>query len=278
MLGESYPLMLNHLLATAFWRIDVLILTAVVGAFGVGLYSAAYKYIDGLNVIPSYFTLAIFPVMSRFASDSPDTLLRTYKLALRLLTLIAIPVAVAVFFLAGPLILLLGGTDYIPGSVLLLQILVISVPIGFINSVTHYVLIAVGQQRFLTRAFIFGVAFNTVGNLVFIPQYGAPAAAVITILSEFALFFPFYYAVRKHVARLPWFELLWRQTLAGLLMIATFVLVGPFSLFLATLLAGGVYVLGLIATGAHKTDDMVAVWAALPVGRFRSLVSGDSTA
>ncbi|MCO6450008.1 MAG: flippase, partial [Caldilineales bacterium] len=274
MLGESYPLMLNNLLATAFWRIDVLILTAVVGVYGVGLYSAAYKYIDGLNVIPSYFTLAIFPVMSRFASDSPNTLLRTYKLALRLLTIIAIPIAVAVFFLAGPLILILGGTDYIPGSVILLRILVLSIPIGFINSVTHYVLIAVGQQRFLTRAFIFGVIFNTVGNLIFIPRYGAPAAAVITIMSEFALLFPFYYAVRKHVAKLPWFDLLWRQALAGALMAATFVLVGPFSLILATLLAGGVYLLGLVITGAHKAGDMEAVWAALPLGRLRGVIGG----
>ena len=91
MMRESAPLMLNHLLASMFWRIDILILTLIVGVTGVGLYSAAYKYIDGLNVIPAYFTLAIFPVMSRFASHAPDTLLRTHKLALRLLTMMAIP-------------------------------------------------------------------------------------------------------------------------------------------------------------------------------------------
>ncbi|NOZ71604.1 MAG: oligosaccharide flippase family protein, partial [Chloroflexi bacterium] len=170
MLSESGPLMLNHLLATIFWRIDILILTPWVGVFGVGLYAAAYKYIDGLNVIPAYFTLAVFPVMSRFAANEPDALKRTHWLALRLLTIMAIPISVFVFFMARPLILLLGGDEYVPGAVLPLKLLILSIPIGFMNSVTHYVLIAIGQQRFLTRAFVFGVIFNTIGNLIFIPR------------------------------------------------------------------------------------------------------------
>ncbi|RME83434.1 MAG: hypothetical protein D6775_08080 [Caldilineae bacterium] len=274
MLGESYPLMINHLLATIFWRIDILILTPVVGAFGVGLYSAAYKYIDGLNVIPSYFTLAVFPVMSRFAADTPDTLARTHRLALRLLTAMAIPIMVFVFFTAKPLILILGGEDYLPGAVLALQLLILSIPVGWMNSVTHYVLISIGEQHFLTKAFVFGVVFNVVGNLLLIPRYGMPAAAVTTILSEFALFFPFYYAIRKHLAPIPWLEVLWRQTLAGGLMAGTFILVGPFSLLLAIVLAFAVYGLGLLATGAHRAEDMEAVWGALPLGRLRRYLPG----
>ncbi|MDW8267611.1 MAG: flippase, partial [Anaerolineae bacterium] len=279
MLGESLPLMVNHLLATAFWRVDILILTAMVGAYGVGLYSAAYKYIDGLNVLPSYFTLAVFPVMARLAGgnggDGRDLarLMRTYRLSLRLLTMLAIPIAVLVFFAAEPLIIILGGREYVPGAVVALQILILSIPIGFMNSLTHYVLIAVGQQRFLTGAFVIGVGFNIVANLLAIPRYGVAGAAFVTILSEFALFFPFYYAVRRHLAPLPWFDLLWRQVLAGLLMAATFLLVTPFSLLLALPLACAVYGLGLVLTGAHRSDDMAIVYQALP--RFRlPFVSG----
>ncbi len=269
MLGESYPLMLNHLLATVFWRIDVLILTSVVGVFGVGLYSAAYKYIDGLNVIPSYFTLAVFPLMARFAADAPDTLARTHRLSLRLLTLIAIPVAVFIFFTAEPLIYILGGADYVPGSVLPLQLLVLSIPIGFMNSVTHYVLIAVNKQKFLTWAFVGGVIFNTVANILLIPRYGVTAAAVTTILSEFALFFPFVYAVHRHIAPIPWFDVLWRQVVAGLMMAAVFILVGPFSLPLAMGLAVIAYAAGLLLTGVHKSEDMEAVLGLIPSGRVK---------
>jgi O-antigen/teichoic acid export membrane protein len=50
MLRDSGPLMINHLLATIFWRIDVWILRPMAGAFAVGLYSVGYKYLDGLNI------------------------------------------------------------------------------------------------------------------------------------------------------------------------------------------------------------------------------------
>ena len=81
MLSTSGPLMVNHLLATIFWRIDIWLLRPLVGAASVGLYSAALKYLDGLNIIPSTFTLAIFPLMSRFAKQEGAALLRSYTLA-----------------------------------------------------------------------------------------------------------------------------------------------------------------------------------------------------
>ncbi|MCB0132386.1 MAG: flippase, partial [Caldilineaceae bacterium] len=62
MVRTSGPLMINHLLATIFWRIDVWILRPVAGAASVGLYSVGLKYLDGLNIIPSVFTMAVFPL------------------------------------------------------------------------------------------------------------------------------------------------------------------------------------------------------------------------
>ena len=44
MLATSGPLMINHLLATVFWRIDIWILRPLAGAASVGLYSVALKY------------------------------------------------------------------------------------------------------------------------------------------------------------------------------------------------------------------------------------------
>ncbi len=215
MLIASYPLMLNHLLASIFWRIDLWLLKPLAGTASVGIYSAGVKYLDGFNVIPSYFTLAIFPLMSRYAKDSHESLVRAYQLAIRLLVMVALPIAILVTVLATPLIRILGGAAFLPDSAIALTLLIWSIPVGFINSVTQYVLIAVGQQRFLTRAFLIGVTFNVTANLVLIPRYGFAGAAVATILSEWSLFFPFYYAVRRHVALLPWVDLVWRQAAAA---------------------------------------------------------------
>ncbi|MDW8316630.1 MAG: flippase [Anaerolineae bacterium] len=266
---EAYPLMLNHLLASIFWRIDLWLLKPLAGTAAVGIYSAGVKYLDGLNVIPSYFTLAIFPLMSRYAKDSRDSLVRAYWLAVRLLEMIALPVAITVTALATPLIRILGGSAFLPDSAIALTLLIWSIPIGFINSVTQYVLIAVGQQRFLTKAFLIGVAFNVIANLILIPRLGYRGAAITTILSEFSLFFPFYYAVRRHLAPVPWVDLLWRQwAAAGAMALVTW-WAARWSVWPAVALGWAAYGLALVALGAFRDPDMQRVRRALPLGRRR---------
>ncbi|NIV32367.1 MAG: oligosaccharide flippase family protein, partial [Anaerolineae bacterium] len=103
----SFPLMINLMLATIFFRIDVLLLKPMKGDTVVGYYSAALKYVDGLLIIPQYFTQAIFPLMSRYAATSRDSLLRAYVLSLRLLLIIALPIAAAMPFIAEGLIMVL---------------------------------------------------------------------------------------------------------------------------------------------------------------------------
>ena len=73
MVGESLPLMLNHFLATVFFQVDILILQALKGAETVAQYSTGYKWLLAINIVPSFFTQALFPVMSRQAQDDNDS-------------------------------------------------------------------------------------------------------------------------------------------------------------------------------------------------------------
>ena len=181
MLRESGPLMLNNLLVTVLWRISQFALPYFVGAAALGLYSPGVAWLDGLNVIPAYFTAAIFPLMSRYARSGTDSLVKAYRLAVQLLLITALPLAVFFTFAATVLINIQSGAAYLPGAAIALRIMIWSIPIGFVNSVTQYALIAVGQQRFLTRAFVIGVAFTAAANLIFVPKYGYLAAAAILV-------------------------------------------------------------------------------------------------
>ncbi len=269
MMGESLPLMINHLLATIFFRIDVFILQPTWGDKSVGYYNAAYKYIDGINVIPQYFTLAIFPLMSRFATGSRESLVRAYLLSLRFLLILALPIAVGTPFVARELILFLAGESFLPDSAIVLQILIWFLPFSFINQVTQYVLIAIHQQRHLTRAFIIGVLFNLVANLIFIPLYGYRAAAVTTILSEWALLIPFYLLVRRHLCTVPWFDIAWRPTVAAAVMGTVLWLLGDVNFLATVAVAGVVYPAALALVGGLTQRDMAVIWRAIPVGRLR---------
>ena len=90
-----------------------------------------------------------------------------------------------------------------------------SMPIGWINSVTNYALIAANQQHALTRAFIIGLAFNVIANLVLIPRFSYVAAAVVTIFSEIVEGAAFYVYVHRHIVRVNWVDVLARPFLAA---------------------------------------------------------------
>ena len=266
MLRESGPLMLNNLLATVFWRISQWVLYGARNPAALGIFSAGVKYLDGLNVIPAYFTLAIFPLMSRYAVAGSDSLLKGYRLAAQLLYIVSLPIAVFVSFAATPLIRILGGPAYLPGGATALAIMVWSIPIGFINSVTQYVLIAVNQQRFLTKAFLIGVAFTAAANLLLVPKYGYLAAAAIQIPAELSLFIPFYWAVRRYVAPMPWGRLLGGPSLAAGADAGVVWLVqrAGAPLFLALIAGFVVYIGLLLLLGTFRGDDFAVIRARLP--------------
>jgi O-antigen/teichoic acid export membrane protein len=226
--------MLNHLLATLFFKVDVPLLKAsqppeaIFGASAVkpetvvGYYSTAYRYIDAFNIVPAFFTASLFPALSRMATQHDDALARTYTLAVKLMVMMALPLAVATTFLstwmAG-----LFGESFLPHSAIALAIMCWSMPIGWINSVTNFALIATNQQRALTRAFIIGLSFNVIANLILIPLFSYVAAAVVTIFSEIVEGAAFYVYVRKHIAPVNWVGVLARPFLAtGVMATITF--------------------------------------------------------
>lgn len=266
MARESWPLMINHLLATLFFKVDVPLLNGLKGNTVVGWYSTAYKWVDALNIIPAYFTLAAFPAMTRQATESKEALLRSYHLSIKLLVMIALPMALITIALAEPLTLLLGGPQYLPHAAIALQLMVVSIPFGWINSLTNYVLIALGQQTRLTRAFALALAFNFTANLVFIPRtaHGYEAAAAITIFSEIVEGAAFYYYLRRSLGPIPWGALFGRLVLAALAMAGAMMLLVPLSLALAVLVGLVIYIMALVLLGAFGQEERELVRALLP--------------
>ncbi len=270
MVGESWPLMLNHFLATIFFQIDIVIIEAAHGPAMVGQYSVAYKWVAALNVIPAFFTMALLPVLSRQAREDLDAFRRSYRLAIKLLVSLAVPLAALFTFLAYPLTGILGGAEFLPDGAIATQLMIWSIPIGWINSLTQYALIALDLQRRITRAFFIAVSFNIAANLIFIPPYGYRAAALTTIASEAALLIPFALFLAGRAPGIGWWGMLWRPAAAGLALLIALALLwgtGP----IPALAAGG---LAYLATwfGLRALDaDEWARLAPLVPRRLRRL-------
>jgi len=266
MLRESFPLMINNLLSALFFKVDVTLLQPLKGERAVGWYNQAYKWVDALNVIPAYFTFALFPVLSRQAAEDKGAARRSYHLAIKLLVMLALPTAVLTTFFARELttLITLGDPRFQPDSTIALQLMIWSIPFGWINSVTNYVLIALGQQRKLTNAFLVGLSFNVIANLIFIPLYSYKAAAVITIFSEIVEGSAFYWYIRKNMGPVPWAGLLWKVAGAGAAMLAAMALLMQVSGLLALVAGLVVYPVALVALRAFGPEERAALAPVLP--------------
>lgn len=270
MVREAYPLMLNMLMATVFFKVAILLLEWILeDPRIVGWYSTAYKYIDAVQVIPAYFTMAIFPIMARYATESQASLLKAYRLAVKLLVIVAVPLSLLGWGFSRELITLLGGSQYLPHAASVLKVMIWYMPFGFINSVTQYVLIALNQQRYLMRAYAIGVVFAVVANIVGILRFGYMASAYLAIASELVLMVPFFVGVRRNLSRMPWLKMLWKQALCALPMALLLLwLDGPYRL-LAMVVGLGLYGLGLYLFRVFDRDESAAVAQVLPLDRLR---------
>jgi O-antigen/teichoic acid export membrane protein len=271
MIGESWPLMINHLLATVFFKIDVVLMEAINGKVVVGQYSTAYKWLDALNIIPAFLTMALLPIMARQAHEDRAGLKRNYTLAVKLLVMTALPVAVVTTFIAEPLVRVLGGEEYLPAGGIALQLMIWSIPIGWINSVTNYVIVALDRQRTLTIAFVVGVLFNVITNLIFLPYYSYRAAAIITIFSEGALFLAFYWIIRQEIDGMGWQKVLWRPAGAALLLLGAVLAIWQVTPLLAFLLSPLIYGLMLLVLNPFAPEEIARIAPLLP-GRLRRRV------
>jgi O-antigen/teichoic acid export membrane protein len=242
---EAWPLFINQLLQGLFFKVDALLLPGLAGDAAAGVYAAAYKVSEGAGIVSSSLTLALFPRLSKTAD-----LTSAYRLALRVLLQIALPLAAAIAILSEPIVGLVGGRDYLPDSAVALTILICYLPLSYVNGLTQYILIAAGKQRLLTGAFAAALVFNVAANLVLIPRFGYIGAAWVTVASELVLLVPFRAAAHQVTPLVALTKEARAPLLATLLMAPVVWWLRDAVHPLAAIAAGaGVYVLALTTLG-----------------------------
>jgi len=260
MLTESWPLMASLLLQVFFPGVNGVLLQFWHGDRVAGWYDAGRKWVDNLNFIPSIFTFAVFPVMSRQAAQDRTGLRRSYRLSVKLLTMVTLPAAVLVTLLAVPLVGLLSGGRFLPHGAVALQILIWSIIFGWINSLTNYVLIALDRQRYVLLASGARVLFTIAANLLFVGRFSYVASAWIIVAGELLLVLLFYADLRRRLGAVGWMRTLGRPALAGLAMGTVAWAVAVHSLPLALLISPLVYLaaLALLRTLTPEEWEMLS--------------------
>ncbi|MEA2645290.1 MAG: hypothetical protein QOE92_373 [Chloroflexota bacterium] len=263
---ESLPFALAFIISTLYFKIDVPILKFFTAGFvAVGIYSAAYKYLEAVIFLPQTLMDPVFPSLSQLAHEAPERLGGAVTKAYKLLAVVAIPVMLGMLVFAQPVI------DYtIPGfgeAVPVLRVLALGVVFLFVNNVFIYTLNAMGRQGDSTRLALFSLVLNVVLNLILIPMPnplvgGYMGAAWATDLTELGLFLGGWYLLRRHLYAVPVLRslkgVLPAGVLCGLAMAAVVLALGAnLPIYVLALVVGAVvYGGGLMLTHAFSADEV----------------------
>ena len=256
---NGFPLLLNSLLLTVFFRFDAVILRSVAGDAVLGLYDAAYKVIAMTQIIPPYVVGALFPLLAQRAAHQRELLAPLVARAIGVLQWVAWFGVVIVTLMADELIRVLGGKAYLPGAAQALRVLIWYLPLSYTTGVLQYALIAIQRQKTITLAFAIGTIVNIGCNVVLIPHYGALAAAAVTIATEVALMAAVWPTLRAAGLFLPWRTLMTASGGAIIVIGAGFLVRQWLPVPAIGVTIGAVFVLTIFAFYSGTLDNAVMV-------------------
>lgn len=196
MLKKALPFGLAFVFGSIYFYIGSVMLSKIRGNEEVAIYSAAYNLALAVLFIPTVYTNAIYPVLSRYHRESKENLKLLYEKSFKYLYIIGLPISAGIYFLAGRIINFLYGEAY-SSSIIALQIISWYMFIKFLNFLLGTVLSSIDRQdkRMLGQGTT--AAFNVLLNLLLIPKIGYIGAAWATFATEIFLFLLYYWHVSK---------------------------------------------------------------------------------
>ena len=259
-------------------QVDTLLLGVLATASAVGLFSAAYKVVQVVDMIPFAICLPLFPAMSRMASNEPDKLPAFFSLTLTGFLIVSIPLCGYVFVSAGNLIELFYGPTYI-SAIPALRILAFAIIGLFVNMLLSYVFMALGKQRFYLLAAMSCLAVNTLVDVLLIPRMGATGAAWGTLLGELSYFLLCIVFLSRVQLAYAWLAQLARPVLLCLLISWVAYLSPPQGVteqVLFSLAYGVSYIAGLFVLRVFKPADIKRALALLTERQSRAGLADNS--
>jgi O-antigen/teichoic acid export membrane protein len=145
----------------------------------VGLYSAAYRVLN--QVLATYYLLTsvLYPHFARQRAEDRMRMLRP-SIIFSLLG-VGIVIASMLIIWRRPLLTLLFGDQFAAAAPLLL-LLTWAIPLDFLTSYLNNAYIAWGMDTAVLSCISLAATCNVILNLIWIPTYGATAAAINTLI------------------------------------------------------------------------------------------------
>lgn len=183
-LKSASPFVIMGMFGGLMINIDTVILGFFRNAGELGLYAAAQRPVQLLYVLPALIAASIFPLLNRAIFKKETEKIRNFlERGLQSVMLFAFPLTFGGIILAGPLIMLFFGSEYI-GATLAFQLLLLTIFFVFPGNIFGNAIFSYDLQIKLLWSTGFAALANVGFDLLLIPRYGISGSAVATVISQ----------------------------------------------------------------------------------------------
>jgi len=141
-------------------------------------------------------------------------------------------------------------------SIIVLQVLIWMVPIGFLTQMFGTVLSSINRQDLAAKIVLAYTIINVILNLIVIPRYGYVGASLVNVITSLMAFIPLFISLSKLVCRISIPRLIFRPVVASGLMALFLFFSAGLSLWLLIPIAAIIYFGILILLGAFSKEDL----------------------
>ena len=175
-LSHALPLLCVALLMFLSLRLDIFLLKWLAGPGTVGIYAAAFRFIEGFVLISTAYMMALFPRLVAYRGKS-GVFSSMVRRSLTLLVSSGLLAAVLICWLAPYLTAGLMGPAFISSEGILRGLTVV-LPAFFTSALLGQILIAHSKQHLYALALGAGMGISVAVDLWTIPLWGAWGAVV----------------------------------------------------------------------------------------------------
>jgi O-antigen/teichoic acid export membrane protein len=208
---------------TIYYKVDVLVLNHLSSKMEVGLYAAAYKFVDIVHALTIVAAAAAYPRLARRSATGIDGRWAGTRLV-ELVLLAVMPVAAVLWLARDTFTLALFGGEF-ARSAISLAFLAPAIPALAINIVAGYILGLRGRMLYVAAAYAGAVLLNVGLNFILAPKFGATGVAAAKLSSEVCLagvlLLVLHYSAAAAPERRVWFTSLALAAACGLTAWAT---------------------------------------------------------
>lgn len=198
-LKGSLPYGLLGILGLLYFRIDTVMLSYMKGNFETGIYGVSYRFLEAVTFIPTAFSSALFPVLSKLHhTKSIKEMKSIYIKSVKIMGFAGFLVTIIFLLLISQTIKL-----FMPSytqAIDVIKVLSLSIPLMFMMAPAVQVMFSTDKYlRHVLFLSILTLIFNVLLNFILIPSFGVWAAAWVTVLSDLLSLIIFYLFINKKI-------------------------------------------------------------------------------